>query len=92
MKWKQQILGMKPYKPGKPVEEVQREFGLDEVVKLASNENPFGFSPKVKQFLAQDQSHHLLQGLRPSINVRRDAVQRYMRRRPELMTPGVSFS
>ena len=58
MKWKQQILGMQPYKPGKPIEEVQREFGLDEVVKLASNENPFGFSPKVKQFLAQDQSHH----------------------------------
>lgn len=58
MKWKQQILGMDAYKPGKPIEEVQREFGLDEVVKLASNENPFGFSPKVKQFLAQDQSHH----------------------------------
>ena len=58
MKWKQQILGMEAYKPGKPIEEVQREFGLDEVIKLASNENPFGFSPKVKAFLAQDDSHH----------------------------------
>ena len=31
-----------PYEPGKPVEEVQRELGLDRVVKLASNEGPFG--------------------------------------------------
>ncbi len=30
-----------PYEPGKPVEEVQRELGLDRVVKLASNEGPF---------------------------------------------------
>src|SRR5207253_706817 len=31
-----------PYEPGKPVEEVQRELGLERVVKLASNEGPFG--------------------------------------------------
>ena len=30
-----------PYQPGKPVEDVQRELGLDRVVKLASNEGPF---------------------------------------------------
>ena len=42
MKWKQQLFGMQAYKPGKPMEEVKKEFGLDEVVKLASNENPFG--------------------------------------------------
>ncbi len=35
-----------PYKPGKPVAEVQRELGLDKVVKLASNENNLGPSPK----------------------------------------------
>ena len=34
-----------PYEPGKPVEEVQRELGLDRVVKLASNEGPFGPFP-----------------------------------------------
>lgn len=51
MKWKQQLFGMKAYQPGKPIEEVKKLFGLDEVVKLASNENPFGSSPKVKQFL-----------------------------------------
>jgi histidinol-phosphate aminotransferase len=34
-----------PYEPGKPVEEVQRELGLDRVVKLASNEGPLGPFP-----------------------------------------------
>ena len=37
---------IKPYQAGKPIEEVQRELGLKEVIKLASNENPFGMSPK----------------------------------------------
>ena len=33
---------LRPYQPGKPVEELQRELGLRDVVKLASNENPLG--------------------------------------------------
>jgi histidinol-phosphate aminotransferase len=37
--------GIVPYEPGKPVEEVQRELGLERVVKLASNEGPFGPVP-----------------------------------------------
>lgn len=36
---------MVPYSPGKPISEVKREYGLDDVVKLASNENPLGPSP-----------------------------------------------
>lgn len=40
------ILGMEPYVPGKPIEEVKRELGLERVIKLASNENPFGPSPR----------------------------------------------
>jgi histidinol-phosphate aminotransferase len=39
------VLQMHPYVPGKPISEVQRELGLDRVVKLASNENPLGPSP-----------------------------------------------
>ena len=35
-----------PYQAGKPIEEVQRELGLSEVIKLASNENPFCMSKK----------------------------------------------
>ncbi|MBV6459753.1 MAG: Histidinol-phosphate aminotransferase [Fimbriimonadaceae bacterium] len=37
---------MQPYSPGKPIDEVQRELGLTEVIKLASNENPLGPPPK----------------------------------------------
>jgi histidinol-phosphate aminotransferase len=37
---------IKPYVPGKPIEEVQREYGLKDVIKLASNENPSGPSLK----------------------------------------------
>ena len=40
------IKKLKSYKPGKPIEEVQRELGLDDIIKLASNENPLGPSPK----------------------------------------------
>ena len=38
--------GLVPYEPGKPVETVQRELGLSRVVKLASNEGPFGPFPE----------------------------------------------
>ncbi len=40
------VLAMKAYSPGKPIAEVKRELGLDSVVRLSSNENPFGPSPK----------------------------------------------
>src|SRR5690606_25042080 len=50
---------IEPYQPGKPIDEVKRELGLDDVVKLASNENPLGPSPKAVQALkgALDQLH-----------------------------------
>jgi histidinol-phosphate aminotransferase len=38
-----------PYEPGKPVEEVQRELGLERVIKLASNEGPFGPFPEARE-------------------------------------------
>ncbi len=60
MKWKQQLFGMKAYQPGKPIDEVKKQFGLEEVVKLASNENPFGSSSNVKQFLQADASNHAI--------------------------------
>lgn len=49
---KQRILGAPVYQPGKPIDDVKREFGLTEVIKLASNENPFGCSPKAKEAIA----------------------------------------
>jgi histidinol-phosphate aminotransferase len=40
------VQGLKPYQAGKPIEELQRELGLEHIVKLASNENPLGPSKK----------------------------------------------
>ena len=47
------IVSLVPYVPGKPIEELQREMGLPRVVKLASNENPIGPSPKAMAVLAE---------------------------------------
>ena len=46
------VLALQPYEPGKPEEEVRRELGLKSIVKLASNENAFGPSPKVVEALS----------------------------------------
>ncbi|WP_280768217.1 histidinol-phosphate transaminase [Salipaludibacillus daqingensis] len=54
MKVKQSMVGLEPYKPGKPIEEVKRELGLDEVIKLASNENPYGSSAKVEKAIIEE--------------------------------------
>ncbi len=43
---REEVLKLQPYKPGKPSEEVKRELGVEDVLKLASNENPIGPSPK----------------------------------------------
>ena len=46
------IFKIKPYVPGKPIEEVRRELGLKSVIKLASNENPYPPSPKALAAMA----------------------------------------
>ena len=43
---KSHIRNLIPYQPGKPVEELERELGITSSIKLASNENPLGASPK----------------------------------------------
>lgn len=68
-----EILSLNRYTPGKPIEEVERELGLDKVVKLASNENPLGPSPKAveavtnavrqMQLYPDDSAYHLRQAL-----------------------------
>lgn len=49
-----EIIDLMPYEPGKPIDEVKRELGLDRVVKLASNENPWGASPKALAALKEN--------------------------------------
>lgn len=40
------VRGLQPYIPGKPIEELERDYGVKNAIKLASNENPLGASPK----------------------------------------------
>ena len=51
------ILGIAPYEPGKPIEELEREFGLTDVIKLASNENPLPPSERVFKAISQALAH-----------------------------------
>jgi histidinol-phosphate aminotransferase len=52
-----QIRQLQPYSPGKPVEELERELGIGNAIKLASNENPLGFSPLVADVLTSASKH-----------------------------------
>lgn len=54
MQPKPNIVNLPVYQPGKPVEDVKRELGLTEVVKLASNENPFGASQKAMEAIRRE--------------------------------------
>src|SRR5437870_345042 len=45
----QHILGIAPYEPGKPIEELERELGIHDAIKLASNENPLPPSERVQK-------------------------------------------
>jgi histidinol-phosphate aminotransferase len=46
------VLGIRPYVPGKPIEELERELGITDSIKLASNENPLGPSPEALKAIA----------------------------------------
>jgi histidinol-phosphate aminotransferase len=48
------ILNVSPYIAGKPIEESKRQLGLKKVIKLASNENPLGASPKAKEAIRKN--------------------------------------
>lgn len=51
------LLELMPYKPGKPIEELQRAYNLDRIVKLASNENPFQIPDNVKEMIKDEISN-----------------------------------
>jgi len=69
---RQNILNVRNYIPGKPIEEVQREFGLKDVMKLASNENCLGPSPKAVAAIRKNTL---------SVNRYPDASNFYLRKR-----------
>ena len=71
---------LSPYKPGKPIEEIQRTYNLDKVVKLASNENPFPIPGHVANairdelgslhFYPDSDSYYLKEKIASYLNVR----------------------
>lgn len=84
MQPKPTIEGLPVYQPGKPIDEVKRELGLTEVIKLASNENPFGCSEKAKEAMKAEleQTHlypdgsslNLIQALSKRYNVETNQI------------------
>ena len=48
------VRALTPYQPGKPIEELQREYGITDVIKLASNENPLGPSPRALRAIQRE--------------------------------------
>jgi len=52
--YRKELATLKKYVPGKPIEEVKREYGLTDIVKLASNENPLGPSPMAIQAIKDE--------------------------------------
>ena len=54
------VKALSPYQAGKPIEELERELGIKNIIKLASNENPFGLPPSAKKAIqAQLDNLHL---------------------------------
>ncbi|THB69939.1 MAG: histidinol-phosphate transaminase [Gammaproteobacteria bacterium] len=47
------VKGLNPYQPGKPISELEREYGVTDIIKLASNENPLGPSKKAMQAMQE---------------------------------------
>ena len=53
-----QVRQLQPYTPGKPVEELERELGISNAIKLASNENPLGHSKvSPRRYFASEHSN-----------------------------------
>ncbi len=76
--------GLQPYSPGKPIEEVQREYGLTDIIKLASNENPLGPSPAAVEAICEaaaevrlypdNDCYHLKKALSERMGVRPEQI------------------
>ncbi len=78
------IESLHPYVPGKPIEETEREYGITDVVKLASNENPLGPAPRAVEAMRaalkdlhlypDGASFHLVRALAKSLDVPPETV------------------
>jgi len=81
---KKRLYKVRPYQPGRPIDEVKRELGLSDVIKLASNESPYPPSPKVLQAINRAAEninrypdggcYYLRQALARKLNVKEDQL------------------
>ena len=78
---------IQPYQGGKPIEEVQRELGITDIIKLASNENPLGPSPLAVQAIAGSAAQVHLYPDGNAYYLKRDLAQ-YLRVSPEHLILG----
>jgi histidinol-phosphate aminotransferase len=84
VKPQQGLSNLRPYVPGTPIEEVQRLYGITDVIKLASNENPLGSSPLALEAILEvlprlnrypdSHSHELRQALAVSLQVQPEQI------------------
>ena len=81
------IRAIAPYQPGKPISELERELGITDIVKLASNENPLGPSPKAMAEYRRAQTQNSLypEGASPEL---RKALADFHQMRPESILVG----
>lgn len=87
-----EVKGMKRYIAGKPISEVKRELGLEKIVKMASNENPFGCSKRVRESLLRTYQDVALYPDSSSYSVREALMRKYGRPIEEIFVGGGSDS
>ncbi len=87
MKSKVTVGNLPVYQPGKPIEEVKKQYNLKEVIKLASNENPWGCSPAAKEAMRNEIEHSSLYPDGGSVALN-DAVSSFIGVKPEQLIFG----
>lgn len=75
--FRKEVLTLKRYVPGKPIEEVKKELGLEDIVKLASNENPLGPSKKAVEAIKKEAENIHIYPDSTAVAVRENLAKKY---------------
>ena len=85
---KKTVADLHPYVPEEPLQDLQAKLGIDKLVRLSANENPFGTSTRVKKALATATSLPLNEYPDGNANALREAVAQYLQVDPEQLLFG----
>ncbi len=91
-KIREEIYNMKRYVAGKPISEVKRELGIENIVKMASNENPVGASPRVKEAILRTYEDVTLYPDPGSYSLKEELCKMTGRQKEEIFVGGGSDS